>query len=169
MLTSIEGIYRDGKIELTESPPPDAAGRVIVTFVSSPVRPVNLAERGISPEQAADLRHRWRHLPKIGNGPKWMPTMPYSRGDVVLVFFPDSNQVTAKRRPRIGGAGRSAANRTCTDDRCHDHKQSVPGRTPKPGDGAAIVPARAPNGVALGFSGYDRQSGNGSGLRGLCV
>ncbi len=28
-----------------------------------------------------------------------MPTMPYSRGEVVLVLFPDSNLVTAKRRP----------------------------------------------------------------------
>ncbi len=27
--------------------------------------------------------------------------MPYSRGNVVLVFFPDSNQVTAKRRPAL--------------------------------------------------------------------
>ncbi len=58
MLTTIEGVYKDGKIELTESPPPDAAGRVIVTFVCAPVRPINLAEHGISPEQAADLRHR---------------------------------------------------------------------------------------------------------------
>jgi hypothetical protein len=58
MLTSVEGVYRDGKVELTASPPPGVAGRVIVTFVSSPVQPVNLAERGIGPEQAADLRHR---------------------------------------------------------------------------------------------------------------
>jgi hypothetical protein len=58
MLTSIEGTYRDGKIELAESPPPGTVGRVIVTFVSSPVRVVNLAEHGIGPEQAADLRHR---------------------------------------------------------------------------------------------------------------
>lgn len=27
--------------------------------------------------------------------------MPYSRGDVVLVFFPDSNLRTAKRRPAL--------------------------------------------------------------------
>jgi mRNA interferase MazF len=27
--------------------------------------------------------------------------MPYSRGDVVLVLFPDSNQLTAKRRPAV--------------------------------------------------------------------
>jgi hypothetical protein len=58
MLTSIEGTYRDGKIELAESPPLRAAGRVIATFVSSPVQVVNLAEHGIGPEQAADLRHR---------------------------------------------------------------------------------------------------------------
>jgi mRNA interferase MazF len=27
--------------------------------------------------------------------------MPYSRGDVVLVLFPDSNLITAKRRPAL--------------------------------------------------------------------
>lgn len=27
--------------------------------------------------------------------------MPYSRGDVVLVLFPDSNLSTAKRRPAL--------------------------------------------------------------------
>ena len=58
MLQSIEGVFRDGKVELTESPPPGATGRVIVTFVSSPVATVDLAERGVTPEQAADLRHR---------------------------------------------------------------------------------------------------------------
>jgi len=30
-----------------------------------------------------------------------MSTMPYSRGDVVLVLFPDSNLRTAKRRPAL--------------------------------------------------------------------
>jgi hypothetical protein len=58
MLRSIEGVYRDGKVELAESPPPGTTGRVIVTFVSSPVAPVDLRERGMSPEQAADLRQR---------------------------------------------------------------------------------------------------------------
>ncbi len=58
MLQSIEGVYRNGKVELVEPPPPDAAGRVIVTFVSSPAAAIDLAERGIAPEQAADLRHR---------------------------------------------------------------------------------------------------------------
>jgi hypothetical protein len=58
MLKSIEGVYRDGKVELIESPPPGTIGRVIVTFVSSPATVVDLAERGVSAEQAADLRRR---------------------------------------------------------------------------------------------------------------
>jgi hypothetical protein len=58
MLKSVEGMYRDGRVELIEPPPPGAAGRVIVTFVSSPVVAVDLAERGVSRKQAADLRHR---------------------------------------------------------------------------------------------------------------
>jgi hypothetical protein len=58
MLKSIEGVYRDGKVELIEAPPADAAGRVIITFVSSPVAVVDLADRGVTIEQAADLRRR---------------------------------------------------------------------------------------------------------------
>ncbi len=58
MLRTIEGVYRDGKVELIEAPPPDAAGRVIVTFISSPIAAVGLAERGVNRAQAADLRHR---------------------------------------------------------------------------------------------------------------
>ena len=57
MLRSVEGVYRDGKVELIEAPPRDAAGPVIVTFLR-PVAVVDLADRGVSPEQAADLRHR---------------------------------------------------------------------------------------------------------------
>ncbi len=58
MLKSIEGVYRDGKVELVGPPPEGAAGRVIVTFVSSSDTAVELAERGVNPEQAADLRRR---------------------------------------------------------------------------------------------------------------
>jgi len=32
---------------------------------------------------------------------KWLPTMNYRRGDVVLVLFPDSNLRTSKRRPAL--------------------------------------------------------------------
>lgn len=56
MLKSIEGVYRDGTVRLLEPAPPNAAGRVIVTFLSA--SPIDLADRGIDKEQAADLRRR---------------------------------------------------------------------------------------------------------------
>lgn len=56
MLKSIEGIYRQGRVELLESPPPDLEGKVIVTFLSA--GSVDLAERGIDEGHAADLRQR---------------------------------------------------------------------------------------------------------------
>lgn len=37
----------------------------------------------------------------IGTDRKWTFTMKLSRGDVVLVLFPDSNLQTAKRRPAL--------------------------------------------------------------------
>jgi hypothetical protein len=58
MLKSVEGIYREGKIELLEPAPEGAAGRVIVTFVSPPGKIIDLVERGIDANQAADLRRR---------------------------------------------------------------------------------------------------------------
>jgi hypothetical protein len=57
MVKSVEGICRNGKVELVE-PLTEAEGcRVIVTWVH-PAEPVNLSERGISEDQAADLRRR---------------------------------------------------------------------------------------------------------------
>lgn len=57
MLKTIEGIYRNGKIELTERPGhvPDEA-RVIVTFLET--KWVDLQRRGIDEAQAAELRAR---------------------------------------------------------------------------------------------------------------
>lgn len=55
MLKSVVGVYRDGKIELSELPgnmPEDT--RVIVTFLET--GRINLQERGISEEQATKLR-----------------------------------------------------------------------------------------------------------------
>ncbi|MFZ0546889.1 MAG: hypothetical protein WAM60_15690 [Candidatus Promineifilaceae bacterium] len=57
MLTATQGVYRDGKIQLTELPhnvQDDTP--VIVTFLTSGI--VNLPERGIYEAQAADLRAR---------------------------------------------------------------------------------------------------------------
>lgn len=58
MFKSIEGIYRKGRIELLESPPPDLEGKVIVTFLKA--GSVDLAERGIDERDAADLRQRFK-------------------------------------------------------------------------------------------------------------
>jgi hypothetical protein len=55
MLVSVEGIYRNGRIELTESPNGVSEGTcVIVTFVGS--NDIDLASQGIDREQAETLR-----------------------------------------------------------------------------------------------------------------
>ena len=57
MYTSVNGVYRNGKVELEEHPEnvPEET-RVLVTFV--PPTGVDLKSLGISREQAADLRER---------------------------------------------------------------------------------------------------------------
>ena len=57
MFKTIEGIYRNGKVELLEKPADDRTARVIVTFLSAGGE-VDLRERGIDERQAADLRGR---------------------------------------------------------------------------------------------------------------
>ena len=57
MVKSVEGIYRNGKVELVEPLAEAEGSRVIVTWVH-PAEPVDLRERGIGESQAADLRRR---------------------------------------------------------------------------------------------------------------
>jgi hypothetical protein len=57
MVKSVEGIYRNGKVELMEPLAEAEGSRVIVTWVN-PVEPIDLRERGIDQLQAADLRRR---------------------------------------------------------------------------------------------------------------
>ena len=57
MLKSVQGVYRDGRVELLESPPQGVEGRVIVTFLAE-AEAVDLAQRGIDLDQARDLRRR---------------------------------------------------------------------------------------------------------------
>ena len=57
MVRSVEGIYRNGKVELVEPLAEAERSRVIVTWVQ-PAEPVDLRERGISESGAADLRRR---------------------------------------------------------------------------------------------------------------
>ena len=55
MLTSVEGIYRDGRVELIENPMNVPEGTMaIVTFVPSAA--ISLESQGINREQAATLR-----------------------------------------------------------------------------------------------------------------
>jgi hypothetical protein len=57
MLTTIEGVYREGKIEFSQMPRDVCDGApVIVTFL--PSHSVDLQERGIDQTQAAVLRAR---------------------------------------------------------------------------------------------------------------
>jgi hypothetical protein len=57
MLKSVEGVYRDGKIELTDLPAEVRDDtRVIVTFLET--HPIDLRERGIDEAQAVELRAR---------------------------------------------------------------------------------------------------------------
>jgi len=58
MLKSVEGTYRDGKIELTEIPSDVNESRVIVTFLPKD-GPIDLRALGISEAQAAEMRAGW--------------------------------------------------------------------------------------------------------------
>ena len=60
MLTSVQGIYRDGKVELTEAPKGmHDPTPVIVTFLNgNGAATVNLQAHGIDEQQAAELRAR---------------------------------------------------------------------------------------------------------------
>lgn len=57
MVKSVEGIYRNGKVDLLEPLSEAEGARVIVTWVVPP-EAVNLHARGMDEAQAADLRHR---------------------------------------------------------------------------------------------------------------
>ena len=77
MLQAIEGIYRNGKIELLEQPVASEGMRIIVTFLDGIAEPVmtsnslvDLAERGIGMEQAADLRSRLKTFAEDWDSPE---------------------------------------------------------------------------------------------------
>jgi hypothetical protein len=75
MVISVEGIYRNGKVDLVE-PLDEVDGsrvadgsRVIVTWVPSRY-PVDLRERGIDEPQADDLRRRLSPFAEDWNRPE---------------------------------------------------------------------------------------------------
>jgi hypothetical protein len=57
MVKSVEGIYRNGSVDLLEPLDEAEGSRVIVTWVHSP-ESIDLRERAIDERQAADLRRR---------------------------------------------------------------------------------------------------------------
>jgi hypothetical protein len=57
MVKSVEGIYRNGKVELLQ-PLEDAEGSCVIVTLILPAEPIDLRHRGISESQAADLRRR---------------------------------------------------------------------------------------------------------------
>jgi hypothetical protein len=57
MVKSVEGVYRNGRVDLIEPLDEAEGSRVIVTWVGAP-QPVDLRERGIDESQAADRRRR---------------------------------------------------------------------------------------------------------------
>ncbi len=67
MLPSVQGFCRNGKIELDEPVPHGAEGRVIITFLNTGA--LDLKDRQISPEQAADLRSRLSTFAEDWNDP----------------------------------------------------------------------------------------------------
>jgi hypothetical protein len=69
MHKSIDGIFRNGKIELLEPAPTQQETRVVVTFISSPSQ-VDLRDRGIDQAQAEDLRARLKPMSDDWNRPE---------------------------------------------------------------------------------------------------
>lgn len=68
MLKSVEGIYSDGRVKLSETPDDLEEARVIVTFLPD-ARPQQLSAYGIDEAQAADLRGRLRTFEEDWNRP----------------------------------------------------------------------------------------------------
>jgi hypothetical protein len=69
MLTSVEGIYRNGHVELAERSNDVREGaRVIVTFIEA--NPIDLAAQGIDPEQAQILRTSLATFSEDWNSPE---------------------------------------------------------------------------------------------------
>jgi hypothetical protein len=58
MLRTVEGVFREGRVELDEVPTDADGARVLVTFLSSREQ-IRLQNYGITPEQATEARWRF--------------------------------------------------------------------------------------------------------------
>jgi hypothetical protein len=69
MLTSVEGVYRNGHVELTDCSSDVREGaRVMVTFIESST--IDLAAQGLDPEQAEILRTNLATFSNDWNSPE---------------------------------------------------------------------------------------------------
>jgi len=69
MLTSVQGVYRKGKVELAQKPRNVSdETRVIVTFLDSGA--VNLRKRGVTRKQAKELRAQLASFAEDWNSPE---------------------------------------------------------------------------------------------------
>ncbi len=83
MLKSVEGIYRDGKIELSDLPKDVRDDtRVIVTFLET--NHVDLRERGIDAAQAAELRAQLGTFAEDWNSPEMVAYDDYDAAKAKL-------------------------------------------------------------------------------------
>ena len=80
--------------------------RVLVTFLGPGA--IDLRKRGITPEQAAELRVRLAAFAEDWDSPEMavyddytLPRLGCKRGDVILVLFPHSDLRTARPRPAL--------------------------------------------------------------------
>jgi hypothetical protein len=67
MLT-IEGTYKNGRITLTETPTEVSESKVLVTFLDT--KQINLSERGIAKDQAAELRGKFATIAEDWSRPE---------------------------------------------------------------------------------------------------
>jgi hypothetical protein len=67
MMKSIEGVYRDGKIELLETPPGLTVARVIVTFLTGDH--MSVLRPAFTPEELAELRGKLAAWEEDWNAP----------------------------------------------------------------------------------------------------
>ncbi len=67
MLT-VEGIYKNGTIVLSETPEKVVESKVLVTFLES--KEINLSERGIDITQAAELRTKFNAVAEDWDQPE---------------------------------------------------------------------------------------------------
>ena len=79
----LEGVYRDGKIELTELPGDvQDETRVIVTFLET--NPIDLQARGINETQAAELRAQLGTFAEEWDSPEMEPYDNYDAAKAKL-------------------------------------------------------------------------------------